>query len=250
MKRLFNPLVGCDPEVFLKDGTGIVSSIGLIGATKSAPLRVKEGAIHEDNVLAEINIDPAANEEEFVSRIHSVLSALKVHTGCDYEVKPSHHFSRELLMSQEKHGALSAGCERDYNVYTGTFNPKPRMRTTLRSGGGHIHVGCDDIDKERLVRTMDVLLGVPSVLMDDDRERRQLYGKAGSYRPKPYGIEYRVLSNFWLKDDSLIRWAYERTLLACEVHKTIGLPDENIVQECINTGNTALVEEINGYVNF
>ena len=28
-----------------------------------------------------------------------------------------------------------------------------------------------------------------------------MYGKAGAFRPKPYGMEYRVLSNFWLTSD-------------------------------------------------
>jgi hypothetical protein len=34
---------------------------------------------------------------------------------------------------------------------------------------------------------------------DSDVNRRLLYGKAGTIRIKPYGIEYRTLSNFWLK---------------------------------------------------
>jgi hypothetical protein len=48
------------------------------------------------------------------------------------------------------------------------------------------------------VRYMDLYLAVPSILMDDGIERKQLYGKKGAFRPKPYGTEYRVLSNFWI----------------------------------------------------
>jgi hypothetical protein len=33
---------------------------------------------------------------------------------------------------------------------------------------------------------------------DKDTERRKLYGKPGAFRPKPYGCEYRVLSNAWV----------------------------------------------------
>jgi hypothetical protein len=33
---------------------------------------------------------------------------------------------------------------------------------------------------------------------DKDKERRKLYGKPGAFRPKPYGCEYRVLSNAWV----------------------------------------------------
>ena len=34
---------------------------------------------------------------------------------------------------------------------------------------------------------MDLFLGVPSILIDPDTERRKMYGKAGDYRLKEYG---------------------------------------------------------------
>jgi hypothetical protein len=52
------------------------------------------------------------------------------------------------------------------------------------------------------------------MFVDFDDRRRQLYGKAGAYRPKPYGMEYRVLSNVWLKNKSLQRWVYRNTMRA------------------------------------
>jgi hypothetical protein len=45
-------------------------------------------------------------------------------------------------------------------------------------------------------------------MWDKDATRRQLYGKAGAFRPKPYGMEYRVLSNRWLDSEPLMRWVY------------------------------------------
>jgi len=46
------------------------------------------------------------------------------------------------------------------------------------------------------------VVGNTLVLLDRDESnitRRKNYGRAGEYRPKPYGLEYRVPSNFWLK---------------------------------------------------
>jgi hypothetical protein len=53
----------------------------------------------------------------------------------------------------------------------------------------------------------DLLCGIPSVLIDRDpnvANRRKQYGRAGDYRYQPHGIEYRTLSNFWIKDFKLM----------------------------------------------
>jgi len=48
------------------------------------------------------------------------------------------------------------------------------------------------------VKQLDWYLGGWSTQVDPDTVRRNLYGKSGAMRFKPYGVEYRVLSNFWL----------------------------------------------------
>lgn len=236
-------LIGCDPEVFLKDSDNtIISSIGLIGAGKDKPLVVEDGAVLEDNVLAEINIIPAQTSGQFISRISKVLKQLTDITHKDIEIKTSHNFTREELLKDEK--ALEFGCDRDMNVYTGDYNPKPNPFTTLRTAGGHIHVGAEGIDLPRLVRTMDLYLGVPSVLMDNDKERRQVYGTAGCYRPKDYGLEYRVLSNFWLRTPELMQWAYDQSIKAVNDHKTVDLPEDDILVQCINNSDESLARSL------
>ena len=87
-------------------------------------------------------------------------------------------------------------------------NPPSLDGTNLRSCGGHLHIGFDRAKNDmmarpHLVRILDLVAGVPSIIIDKDKDRRKLYGKAGAHRPKmieagdPYdGVEYRTLSNF------------------------------------------------------
>ena len=134
----------------------------------------------------------------------------------------------------------------DYNAWTKQANPKPYADDqNLRSAGGHIHVGCDLAKKKPIdvIRAMDLFLGVPSVALDKGTLRRQLYGAAGCMRKKPYGVEYRTLSNFWIFKDSLIDWAYEgteRALKFVESGSVIHKDDHIRIQRCIN--NSDMVE--------
>ena len=54
----------------------------------------------------------------------------------------------------------------------------------------HIHIGYDapEIDRSlRLITYLDAYLGLPSILIDKDTERRKLYGQAGCFRLTRYG---------------------------------------------------------------
>jgi len=39
---------------------------------------------------------------------------------------------------------------------------------------------------------------LPFLKFDKQKNRRAFYGQPGLFRKKPYGIEYRTLSSFWL----------------------------------------------------
>lgn len=242
--------IGSDPEVFVGEETTIISAIGLIGGTKKDPLPVDGGAVQEDNVLAEFNIEPATSPDEFTSNHRKVLAQLKERIGPrrDLIIKPSHRFTKEVLQNAGPK-AMEFGCDPDFNAWTTEYNDAPNAYTTLRTAGGHVHVSFDVEDEFedpfKAAIMMDYFLGIPSVLLDRDTERRSMYGKAGACRPKlmsngdPYnGVEYRSLSNFWLATDDLMKWVFNNVKHAVEAlpnfREFLNVVDGHEVQDIIN----------------
>lgn len=212
--------VGSDPEFMLRDMEGnLVSSVGLLGGTKHNPRKTKHGYIQEDNVTAEVNTLPANSLLEFLDNhrlIMEDLSEILEPLDLSVDIISSALFSDELLSHPS---AQKAGCLPDYNAWLRCKNPRVHYsNTNIRAAGGHLHIGSDSmvdpVTRMGFVKALDLVLGVPSVYMDEDVERRELYGKAGSFRPKELkkdgfnGIEYRVLSNFWMRSVENLTFAY------------------------------------------
>ena len=203
---------GCDPELFIVNGDGeFVGAEGIIPGNKVEPYKVNKGAVQVDGMAAEFNIDPAATYEEFSDNISTVMSQLQrfLPRGHTLAAVPTAVFKKEEFDRMPDY-AKELGCMPDYNAWSGNVNPPPHCAENpyLRTASGHLHIGWTndkEMDDERhiknatdLVKQMDWYLGAWSVTRDTDNVRRQLYGKAGACRIKPYGVEYRVLSNFWL----------------------------------------------------
>lgn len=218
-------LIGADPELFVSEGDKFVSGYNMIPGTKKAPHPVKNGAVQVDGMALEFNIDPASTKTEFIRNINSVQRQLREMIPYKYRLKtvPTAHFEPELMASQPLE-ATELGCDPDFNAYTGLPNPRPNGDVPFRTGSGHIHVGWtegmdindpDHLEACRMMtKQMDVILGLLSPLWDKDTQRRTLYGNLGAFRPKPYGVEYRVLSNAWLRNDKLKRMVFELTSFA------------------------------------
>ena len=248
--------------MFLTRGEELKSSIGLVGGSKYAPkpLGGRPGFfIQEDNVAVEFNIPPASTLQEFCDSIDWSVKEIAKEVekfGLWPKAIASAVFPESELAEDAAH---HFGCDPDYNAWKGgRRNPRPRSRNPrLRSCGGHIHVGYSKdagIDKFKAVQLMDLYLGVPSIMMDQDQDRRKLYGKAGAYRNTDYGFEYRVLSNFWLGKPELVEWAYTQTIRA--VNKSVQFKDKeyeefmdrhnlrNDIIKCINKSNVNLSSKL------
>jgi len=112
-------------------------------------------------------------------------------------------------------------------------------------------VGWDDFTQEQqldMIKAMDATLGLESVLLDDDTERKKLYGKAGCFRFTAFGIEYRSLSNFWIKSDESLQWAWKTTMKAIDLVNSDKIEEVKelggYIVEAINTNNKELAQEL------
>lgn len=229
--------VGSDAELFLLKAGNPFPVCGLVGGTKQDPLPVLEGngyAVQEDNVSLEFNIPPASTAVEFQESICKMLDYLqeemaKKELQC-FPVSELKFPHASLSLHPQ---AYTFGCEPDYCVWTRSVNPtpefphflsgNPKSPHEIRVAGYHIHVSylVDDAKPtleamENLVKAQDVFLGIPLVplelasLQSKTTPRRSFYGKAGAFRPKEYGHEYRVLGSSVLsKQVALNQWIFE-----------------------------------------
>lgn len=260
--KIQNPTIGSDPEYCAIDNNGTPRSVvGFLPGTKKRPFDLNEFVSCQiDNVGAECCIPPCSTEDDFV---HYMMMAKNLTEKKLQEENPdlklvslsSQRYSYEELNSPT---AQMFGCEPSYCVYTADRSPRPTPEEVgnLRSFGFHIHVGFkieedenqfDYVDK--LIRAMDIQLGVPSIIIDRDEDRRKIYGNAGDLRYRRINdlliIEYRTLGGFMHSSEELLRFVYRQTIKATEMvndwkqeYDTVAL----VVRDMIDTGNVELCE--------
>jgi hypothetical protein len=215
--------IGADPELFAANKDGFVCAHGLIPGTKAQPKKVPDGAIQVDGMALEFNIDPVPYDDykAFQNKLDSVMGSLA-------SFVKGYHFLESVTIQMTKEykeslplEATQIGCNPDINAYTEDLNEAPDEHNLFRSAGGHIHVGgifnesMSEVERfsraVRLARLMDKHLGVYSLLWDKSVKRREIYGKAGACRFKPYGMEYRTLSNKWIFNKAITRFVFFQT---------------------------------------
>lgn len=228
---------GCDPECFIfRDGKP-VSAAGLIPGTKAEPHRVKKGAVQVDGMAAEINPDPASDFNEWNGNIVAVIGQLEQMLPEGYELRwiPSVEFPEdEFAAAPDENKEL--GCQPDFDAWSGGVNPPPCPENPfIRCAGGHLHLSWTEnedlnslqhlLNCQDIVKQFDFFLAAWSITKDEDKVRRILYGKMGACRYKHYGVEYRVLSNFWVNSRELRVQVWNRMVTAINEMNNIYLPD-------------------------
>lgn len=245
---------GADPELFIINPAGeFVSAAGMIPGTKEEPHKVEGGAVQVDGMAAEFNIDPVTTYKDWKKNIGGVRKQLAEMLPNGYKLVPvaTAQFSEDQWFGTPDEAKV-LGCSPDYNAWEKGVNPAPFGVDFIRHAGGHIHFGwtngADTADETYvnscvdLVRQLDWFLAGWSVLKDPDTMRRRAYGKAGAMRFKPYGVEYRTLSNFWLdtdKDPYILLEVWNRMQSAINHMSSIFMPKE------YDTYNKKLISSIN-----
>jgi hypothetical protein len=216
--NLDNIKVGSDPEFFIKDETGITSSLKYVPVDKYSPIEINDYKIFSDNILVEGNIPPATTKTEFVNNMKKLKGIITDLTGCGIESKDSHIFSAKDLSDSR---AKVFGCSPYESAWKKTTCLAASLaRESFRTAGFHIHIGYEHdasygIFKKQIdgaiAKAFDYYCVYPSRLISDDDNRNGNYGEYGAYRNKPYGVEVRSLGGFFTKDEYL-DWVYSQTI--------------------------------------
>lgn len=249
-------LIGCDPEVFVKQNGIFKSAHGLIRGDKKNPQIVPNGAVQVDGHALEFNINPASTVDEFVFNVQDVFATMcAMVPGYEVVACPVADFDAAYLKAQPAE-ANELGCDPDYNGWTGGVNPRPDGDRPMRTASGHIHIGWTDGENttdashlnrcNMLVQQLDFYLGLPSVLYDGDVRRREMYGRAGACRYKSYGVEYRTLSNAWLTNKERMAWVYRSAIAAVEqaMSGNLLVAKYGDIQEIVNKSDVRAAKRI------
>lgn len=250
--KLSKVTFGADIEFFISTRKGEpIPAIGMVGGSKEDPRPIGDGFfVQEDNVAVEFNIPISKTVDDFYHNVYigfqRVVETLPPAT--QPLLKASCQFDRVYMMHPQ---AREFGCDPDINAYTKKVNPRPKCDDPfLRSAGGHVHIGWDKPDMETrfaLIKACDVFCALPSVSEDKDNLRRKLYGKAGAMRIKPYGVEHRVLSNYWLTDPDYMQrvvFRYKKAVDFINYGHQVEPGDEELVQQAINEGSVKQAKQL------
>lgn len=226
--------IGCDPELFLFDNLlqRIVPAVGKIGGSKLKPMRLSKGTVQLDGTVVEIGTDPASTAEGWIDNVQSVINEVQAKLDARFHGRYSLRCGAIAGYAEEditfSRTAFEVGCEPAYK-----FDGNELVRTSNTGDlspsaipiGGHIHIGfgcnLDVTDPvlvqsvKRYTRFVNSRLHEPVSGPVADRIRET--GCLNSLRIKPYGVEMREWSSYWLADRELMVSIFTKYKRAYEV---------------------------------
>ena len=167
--------------------------------TKEAPLEQGGTLYHKDASMFEIAMRPCTDgrglDDAYVEAIEQAMSMLP--EGMAFDLVPAVEYSDEELANDPYASVL--GCGASENLYAGYVNMPEAYPDNVRYAGMHINIQGEGRLSPHRVAALDATLGLKSVRdWEQDyraaiQRRRTVYGRAGEFRRKPFGIEYRTL---------------------------------------------------------
>jgi hypothetical protein len=274
LHHLAGVYIGMDPELFIRDAKGhIVPSEVVIppGGMNFFQKGQKKKEVVRDGVQAEIHPRPYTCRANMANELSAILR------GFIKEVRKKGYnldFTQTIEIPKGQFAKLSAeakalGCMPSFNVYDPALIIKVNPQTyRKRSAGGHIHLGIGKTyvpveEYPRVVKLLDTLVGNTCVMIDRDplaAIRRRNYGRAGEFRTPPHGLEYRTLSNFWLRAYPLMSFVTGMCRFAIDVEYNsrknpagifqwefadtlLGMVDEKAIRKAIDKNDVDLAKK-------
>ena len=236
---------GCDPEAFFERNGEV------IGSEKVLP---KSGwnYVKRDGVQIEFQPLAYASVKSQLVHLREVMNSFRSNMTRFPDVKVC--FKPVIQVSEAELATLGEesrllGCKPSDNIYGFKQIDVDGQVFRTRSAGGHLHIGLYDErriwntdvyphldERARLVPILDVLVGNTCVLFDMDpvqRQRRKMYGRPGEYRLPWHGVEYRTLSNFWMRSPVLAELVFGLAQLSVGVLSTTLSGRENLEKELL-----------------
>lgn len=202
---------GCDPEIFIVEGDKLIPAWDVLPDEDTADKTTRMGYTKRfwDGFQAEWCPKPMVCLQELMELVRDGMVAMlcdarEVRPNAKFTMKSEIQVPAEVLKATE-FNKVQFRCTPSFNVYQDLGNEKPDAREyPWRFAGGHLHAGLkrsSDVVIEEVVRALDAVVGVAGVSLAANMDtplRRTMYGRAGEFRLPDHGIEYRVLSNFWV----------------------------------------------------
>lgn len=280
-KEAVSCTMGGDPEFFVAEkSTGIILNSDRFFPPKTDPLIInsdldgRPNKLYFDGIQAEMGFSHSQCRENIIDNIKKIVYKVKDIIGEPHKMvmSPAVKVKKDIIRKAHPEARIF-GCMPDWNAYTLTTNT-PEMdasRHPYRYAGGHIHLGWSspylkegnaeyELVKRpenhiRTIRFLDLMVSLITLSLDNadgSKQRRDKYGKAGCFRPTPYGIEYRTPSCWWLRSPATtslvmglgrLAWSLLTWNLDGRFRDIVGAADED-VRGIVNEGDTKSAYEI------
>lgn len=206
----------------------IVPAYWALGGDVRLPLPY--GELYPDGAACEFTVEPARTLEELAQRIAENVRAIEEilarndlrvssvsygYIGVD-KIHSVPMENERFPTERDRRVCMTIlGCHADENVYRRYISRPDPKKFPWRTLGGHIHYSFDYRSREvieGLVTRIDLRLHpfLEAEYNKNDRARNKLYGLYGTYREKPYGLEYRTLPARFVVDARLRKEVFER----------------------------------------